>query len=123
MRYLTDRKRAEGLGSAGQGTHHHWQMMVGSIGLVLLMPFFIFVFGMALGGTREEVIAFFSRPFPAVLTALTLFVAISHFKREAQEAVEDYVHGTTGKLLHMAVGALAWTTIAAGLFALVRLAL
>ena len=123
MRYMTDRKRAEGLGAARQGTHHHWQMMTGSIALAILMPIFIFTFGSALGGTHAEVAAFFGRPFPAILTALTLVVAVSHFKRETLEAVEDYVHGTTGKLLSFAVSALAYTLIAAGLFALIKLAL
>ena len=98
-------------------------MLVGSIALVILMPLFIFTFGVGFDGSREEVIAFFGRPFPAILTALTLFVAITHFKRETQEAIEDYVHGLTGKLLYIAVGALAWILIAAGLFALVKIAL
>jgi succinate dehydrogenase / fumarate reductase membrane anchor subunit len=123
MRYLTDRKRALGLGASGQGTQHFWHMLVGSIALVILMPLFIFTFGAGFSGTREEVIAFFGRPFPAILTALILFVAITHFKRETQEAIEDYVHGLTGKLLYIAVGALAWILIAAGLFALVKIAL
>ena len=54
MRYLTDRKRAEGLGASGSGTHHHWQMMVSSILLVPLVPLFIFTFGYGMGGTHEE---------------------------------------------------------------------
>ena len=41
MRYLTDRKRAQGTGSGRQGTHHHWQMMVSSILLVVLVPLFV----------------------------------------------------------------------------------
>ncbi|WP_095587263.1 succinate dehydrogenase, hydrophobic membrane anchor protein [Actibacterium ureilyticum] len=123
MRFLTDRKRAEGLGSSRQGTHHHWQMMVGSIALVLLVPVFIFTFGAGFGGTREEVLAFFARPFPAIVTALTLYVAITHFTREAQEAIEDYVHGATGKLLYVGVNLFSWVLIAAGLFALVKIAL
>lgn len=123
MRYLTDRKRAEGLGAAGSGTDHHWQMIVSSVLLVVLMPFFIFTFVSIYGSTHTEVLAFFGRPFPAILTALTLYVAINHFKNEAQEAIEDYMHGLPGRLTYIAVGALSWVLIAAGLFALVKLAL
>ncbi|MFC3613040.1 succinate dehydrogenase, hydrophobic membrane anchor protein [Lutimaribacter marinistellae] len=123
MRYLTDRKRAQGLGASGQGTHHHWQMMVSSILLCVLVPLFVFTFGIGFGGTYEEVVAYFSRPFPAILTALTLVVGIVHVMNEAQEAIEDYMSGIARKLTYIAVGAFSYALIAAGLFALVKLAL
>lgn len=123
MRFLTDRKRAQGLGSAGAGTQHHWQMMVRSIIMGVLAPLFIFTFGMGLGGSQEEVLAYFSRPFPAIVTGLALVVGLVHLMNEAQEAVEDYVHGTAGKLTLVAVKAFSYTLIAASLFALVKIAL
>jgi succinate dehydrogenase / fumarate reductase membrane anchor subunit len=64
MRFITDRKQVSGLGSGREGTHHHWQMMVSSILMVPLVPLFVFTFANALGGTYEEVIAHFSRPYP-----------------------------------------------------------
>ena len=48
MRYLTDRKRATGLGSGRAGTEHHWKMMISSAALVVLVPLFVFTFGPAL---------------------------------------------------------------------------
>lgn len=123
MRFLTDRKRAEGLGSAGTGTDEHWQMMISSAALVVLVPLFVFTFGSALGGTYEEAIAYYSRPFPAIVAALTLVVGVLHMTREVQDAIVDYVHGVAGKIAYVAAGALAWVIIAAGLFALVKLAL
>ncbi|WP_424985926.1 succinate dehydrogenase, hydrophobic membrane anchor protein [Microbulbifer sp. S227A] len=123
MRYLTDRKRAQGLGSSRHGTDHHWQMLVSSILLCVLVPLFVFTFGVGLGGSHAEVIAYFAQPFPAILTALTLIVGINHVKCEAQEAIEDYMGGTGAKLAYVAVGAFAYTLIAAGLFALVKIAL
>ncbi|KIC16982.1 succinate dehydrogenase, hydrophobic membrane anchor protein [Leisingera sp. ANG-Vp] len=123
MRFLTDRKRAQGLGAGGTGTHHHWQMLVSSILLVPLVPLFIIIFGNGLGGSYEEVQAYFSRPFPAIATGLSLIVITLHVMREAHEAIEDYVHGAAGKLALVAVSAFAYTLIAAGLFALVKLAL
>lgn len=123
MNFLTDRKRAQGMGSGRDGTKHHWQMMASSVALVVMVPLFIFTFGLGMGGTQEEVIAYFSRPFPAIVTGLGLIVGIRHFMFEVQEAVEDYIHGLAGKLVLMAVTAIAYTLIAIGLFALARIAL
>ena len=123
MAYLTDRKRAKGLGSGRTGTEHHWKMLVSSMAMVVMVPLFVFTFGSALGGSHEEVLAFFSRPFPAIVMALSLIVIILHVMREAQEAIEDYVHGVAGKLTMVAVWAFSYTLIATGLFALVKMAL
>ena len=50
-------------------------------------------------------------------------VIIWHVMQESIEAIEDYVHGTAGKLCLVAVRALAYTLIATGIFAIVRMAL
>jgi len=123
MRYLTDRKRAQGLGASRSGTHHHWQMMVSSILLVPLVPLFIFTFGYGLGGSHEEVLAYFGRPFPAIVMALSLIVITQHLMHEANAAIEDYMHGVAQKLALVFTAAFSYTLIAAGLFALVKLAL
>ena len=117
MQYLTDRKRAQGLGSGRTGTQFHKRMLVTSMALVVLVPLFVFSFGVGFGGSFEDVQAFFSRPFPAIITALMLVVGVIHFNGEVQEAIEDYVHGTTGKLLAVAVTAFSYVLIAAGLVA------
>lgn len=122
MSYLTDRKRAQGLGSGRYGTHHHWQMMSSSVALVFLVPVFIITFGIGMGGTHEEVVAYFGKPFPAIVTALTLYVGITHLMNEALVAVEDYIHGVTGKLTQMAVRGFSYTLIAVGLFAIAKIA-
>ena len=123
MGFKTDRKRAQGLGASGHGTHHHWQMFVTSALLCVLLPLFIFTFATGFGGTHEEVLAFFGRPFPAILTALTLVVGVIHLLGEATEAIEDYVHGRARHLSLIAIKGFCYTLIAAGLFALVKLAL
>jgi len=123
MRYLTDRKRAAGLGSAKTGTEHFWQMQVSSVALLILVPLFVFIVGPIIGRGYEEVVASFSRPLPAIVTALTLLVGLVHFRMGAQVAIEDYTGGATRKLLIIAVVCLAYGTLATGLFALVRLAL
>ncbi|GAA6191703.1 succinate dehydrogenase, hydrophobic membrane anchor protein [Phaeobacter gallaeciensis] len=123
MKYLTDRKRAQGLGAGRQGTHHHWQMMVSSAALVILVPLFVLTFGYGLGGTYEEVLAYYSQPFPAIVSGLTLIVVVLHLMHEAQVAIEDYVHGVAEKLTLMGVAGFSYTLIAVGLFALAKLAL
>ena len=123
MRYITDRKRAVGKGASGTGTEHHWAMQVSAVGLALLMPVWLYVFGSALGGTQAEVVATFSRPFPAILTALLLVVGMKHFAAGAQMMIEDYAQGTARKMAVIFVTCLAWVVAATGLFALARMAL
>ena len=61
MRYLTDRKRATGLGAAKAGTAHFWRMKVSSVALLILVPLFIFTFGPVLGQPYEECAGLLSR--------------------------------------------------------------
>ena len=49
MRYLTDRKRAEGRGASGRGTEHHWYMQATAVVLAFMVPWFMYFFGVALG--------------------------------------------------------------------------
>ena len=121
--YLTDRKRARGLGSSREGTHHHWQMMVSSSALVVLVPLFVLVFGLAFGGSHADVVAYLSHPFVAIALGISLTVGIVHLLREAQAAIEDYMHGPAQKLTLMAAAAFSYTLIAVGLFALARIAI
>ncbi len=123
MRYLTDRKRAEGNGSAHAGVHHHWAMTVSSIALLFLVPAWVYIFGSALGGSRSDVVGAFGHPFTAILTALILVVGMRHFAMGATTMIEDYARGTTRKLLIVFVISLSWVIAATGLFALARIAL
>ena len=123
MHYLTDRKRAVGLGSAKSGTQRHWSMTVSSIGLAILVPLFIFTFGAILGAPYEEVLDYYSRPFPAIVAALTLVVGFQHFKTGSLMAIEDYSRGMWRKALIFAVTCISYAAMATGLFALVRIAL
>lgn len=123
MRYLTDRKRALGKGSAHTGAEHHWYMMVSSVALAFLVPTFIFVFGRALGSGYDAALATFQKPFPAILAGLTLFVGLQHFHKGARVMLEDYTSGTTRKLLIMAFVGVSYALTAAGLFAIAKIAL
>ena len=123
MAFLTDRKRAVGLGSAKTGTDHHWHMMVTSVALVGLIPLFIFTFGAILGSPYEEVVAYYQRPFPAIVAALTMLVGFIHFRKGVQTLIEDYVHGFARKALIIAMICLSYSAAAVAIFAIVRIAL
>lgn len=123
MAFLTDRKRAAGLGSAKSGTEHHWKMMVSSVALVVLVPLFVFTFGYALGMSYEEASAYYTRPFPAIVGILTLLVGFLHFKGGVQTLIEDYVQGLARKALIIGSICLSYAAAAAGVFAIVRIAL
>ena len=123
MRFLTDRKRAEGRGASHTGTEHHWYMQVSAVGLALIIPIFLFIFGRALGSGHDEVIATFSRPFPAILTGLVLIFGLQHFSKGAQMMIEDYFRKSTKKILIMSVIILSYGLTGFGLFALAKIAL
>lgn len=123
MAFLTDRKRATGLGSAKQGTEHFWNMTVSSVGLAILVPLFVFTFGPMLGAPHDEVVAYFARPFPAIVAALTIWVGFMHFKNGVQVLIEDYVSGLARKVLIVAMICLSYAAAATGLFAIARIAL
>jgi len=123
MRYLTPRKRAEGLGSARRGTEHHIAMTVSGWALLFIVPVFVFAFARILGHGFEHFAAFFANPFIAILTGLFLFVGMRHFAKGAQSAIEDYTHGFTRDALVMLANAVAYLVIAAGFYALIKLAL
>ncbi len=123
MRFMTARKRAEGKGAAHSGTEHHWYMTVSAVGLALIVPTFLYILGSALGGTQVEVLATFSHPVVAILTALVLFVGLEHFRKGAQTMIEDYSHGSTRKILIISVTVLSYGATATGLLALAKIAI
>ncbi|MFM2388521.1 MAG: succinate dehydrogenase, hydrophobic rane anchor protein [Pseudomonadota bacterium] len=123
MRYMTDRKRAIGKGSAHAGAHHHWAMTVSSVALLVMVPIWVIIFGRALGQDRAAVVDVFGHPFVAILTALMLVVGMRHFAMGATTMIEDYARGSTRKALVIGVQCLASVIAATGLFALARIAL
>ena len=123
MRYLTARKRAEGKGASHTGTHHHWHMTLSSVALAFMLPTWVYIFGSALGGTQDEVVATFARPFPAILTALVLVVGMRHFAMGATMMIEDYARGTARKMAIIFTYSLSSVITATGLFALVKIAI
>jgi len=123
MGFMTDRKRAVGNGSAKTGTMAHWRMTLSSVGLLILIPLFIFTFGAILGHPFEEVVAYYTRPVPAAIAALTIAVGFMHFLGGVQILIEDYVQGLTRKALIVAMTCLSYGAAGLGVFAVLRIAL
>ena len=123
MRYLTDRKRATGTGSAKSGTAHFWAMKVSSVALLILIPLFVFTFGTIVGEDYATVTAYYAHPFPALIAALTLIVGFEHFQSGAQVLIEDYVHGLAQKITIILIKCISYGLMAMGLFAIAKLAL
>lgn len=123
MRYLTDRKRAVGKGASHTGTQAHWSMTMSAVALAFLVPVWMVIFGTSLGQDHATVVATFGRPFPAIVTGLLLVVGMRHFAGGATMMIEDYLRGTARKMAIIGVVCLSWVTAAAGLFALVKIAL
>lgn len=123
MRYLTDRKRAIGWGSAKSGTEHFWSMKVSSYALLVLIPLFVFTTGAIIGEDFATVTAYYARPFPTIVAALTIAVSMKHFKDGVRTLIEDYVHGPAQHLLIIGTLCLSYAATAVALFALLRMAL
>jgi len=123
MRFLTDRKRAIGNGSAREGTVRHWNMTVSSYGLLVLTPLFLCVMGPLLGASYAEVTGTLGKPVPAIIVVLTLWIGMMHFKNGVRVLIEDYVHGFARELWIIATVILSYAIAATGVFAVLKMAL
>ncbi|MEL6586987.1 MAG: succinate dehydrogenase, hydrophobic membrane anchor protein [Pseudomonadota bacterium] len=123
MAFLTDRKRVSGLGASGAGTEHHWHQTILSAALLVLIPLFVFTFGAIVGAPYEEVVAYYTRPWPALVAVLTLTVGWVHFAKGVQVLIEDYVHGLARKIAIIATTCISYAAALACVYAIARLAL
>ncbi|MGR3491971.1 MAG: succinate dehydrogenase, hydrophobic membrane anchor protein [Shimia sp.] len=123
QRYITDRKRAVGLGASHAGTEHHWKMVMSSMAIVLAAPIFMITFALGYQGGAEGIAAYFGQPIIAIIMAVTGLVILRHVMFEAIEAIEDYIHGAPGQLATVGVTWLTYILGGVWVFSLARLAL
>ncbi|MBQ1202560.1 MAG: succinate dehydrogenase, partial [Loktanella sp.] len=83
----------------------------------------VFTFGVILGAPYEEVIAYYQRPFPAVVAILTALVGFFHFRLGVQTLIEDYVHGLARKAAIIGMICLSYAAAGFAVFAIIRIAL
>ncbi|TRW98372.1 succinate dehydrogenase, hydrophobic membrane anchor protein [Paracoccus sp. M683] len=122
MRYISARKQAEGLGASHTGTVDHWRMTISAVALAVLTPAFLMVIGGAIGLPREGVLAYFGRPYPAVVTALFIVVGMLHFIKGMQMIIDDYLQHTERKVGIIFAVIFGYGVIAATVFALAKMA-
>ncbi|RMH47202.1 MAG: succinate dehydrogenase, hydrophobic membrane anchor protein [Alphaproteobacteria bacterium] len=123
MRFLTDYKRVEGLGSAHDGVHHWWVQRMTAIALLVLGPLFLFRFANALGGSYEAVRATYGNWWNAFIAAAFVITAMWHLVLGLQVVIEDYTGGAVRVALLILVQLLGWALGAAGVFAVATLAI
>ena len=123
MRYITPLKAAEGLGSAHEGTQHHWAMTVSAVALTILTPLFMITIARAIGLPHPELVAYFSRPLPALITALFVSVGMLHFIKGTRIMIDDYFQGGVRKGAIIFSVIFGWAVIACAVFALARMGL
>ncbi|MDS9467201.1 succinate dehydrogenase, hydrophobic membrane anchor protein [Paracoccus sp. MBLB3053] len=123
MRYITPRKSAAGLGAAHEGTQHHWYMTVSAVALAILTPLFMIVIARAIGLPRELILAYFARPFPALITALFVIVGMLHFIKGTRIMIDDYFQGAVRKGAIILSVIFGWAVIATAVYALARMGL
>jgi succinate dehydrogenase / fumarate reductase membrane anchor subunit len=88
-----------GRGSAGEGVGHWWAQRVTAVALLLLTPTFVIsVLGHSLQ-SYEEMRAWLSQPWTAVMTILLALTLAWHSKLGIQVIIEDYVHSKVAKTL------------------------
>ncbi len=92
MSFKTPRGLANGLGSAGTGTHHWWSQRISSVALIPLSILFVFPFAGALGEGHAAVLEVYANPFNAIIAALFIAVTFHHLMQGLQVVIEDYVH-------------------------------
>ncbi len=121
MSFITPRKAAEGLGSARAGTADHWFLTVTACALVLLTPAFLLVVGRAIGLPQAALVAYFGRPFPAIITGMFIVIGMLHFIKGTQIMIDDYFQHTARKVAIIISVVFSWSVIAAALFALAKM--
>ncbi len=92
MSLNTPLKKALGLGSAKDGTHHWWAQRITAIALVPLTLWVAFTVAAMSGEDYNTVLTYFSSPFNVAMFALFIFVGIHHAILGIQVVIEDYIH-------------------------------
>jgi succinate dehydrogenase / fumarate reductase membrane anchor subunit len=93
----TDTRNVRGLGASGTGTTHYIHQRVTAIGLVFLVPWFIYSIinvcrpAEGAASTYEAALLFIGEPINAILMILTLGAALFHMRLGLQVVIEDYI--------------------------------
>lgn len=117
-------KHARGLGSAQHGVGHWWVQRVTAAALIALGLWFVVTVLALLHADYATAKAAVARPWNALLLILFIATAFWHAVLGLQVVIEDYVHTRWKEVvLLVAVKFVAVLAAAAGVFAVLRIAL
>ncbi len=113
-----------GRGAAGEGVGHWWVQRLTAVALIpLTVSFVISLLGHSLQ-SYEEMRAWLSQPWPALIAILLILTLAWHSKLGVQVVIEDYVHDKGAKTLLLISSIFVHVAAAAvGVFAILVLAL
>ena len=89
--FQTPAKAARGLGSAKEGTGHYIKQRVSAIGLIFLVPWFLFSVVHAARSGYAGALEWAGQPLTAFLLILTFGAAFYHMRLGMQVVIEDYL--------------------------------
>ena len=117
--------RARGLGSAKDGVHHFWTLRISALALIPLSLWFVFSLAQLASGPADfySVQHWVSAPSVAVVLVLFLGSAVYHSVLGVQEVILDYSVGAMRLTLLLVSKFLHAIVAAAGIFAVLKVAL
>lgn len=115
--------RVLGKGSAHEGVHHWRAQRTTALAMVPLTLWFLFSILALPDLGFSSVTGWLSHPWSAVLACLLVVCVGWHSSLGVQVVIEDYVHGPLGFACLLANSAVHVLFVAAGVFAVLRIAL
>jgi succinate dehydrogenase / fumarate reductase membrane anchor subunit len=114
---------AIGLGSAKEGVEHWWTERVTAVALVPLTLWFVASIIAHTGSDYASFIAWVGTPFTTILMILLLIALFYHTALGLQVVIEDYVHSGAKIPAVVAMRLGCFALAAAGIVAILRIAL
>lgn len=87
----TSTKSVRGLGAAKSGTEHHINQRVSAIGLLFLVPWFLYSVAFAFNAGYEGASAWIAQPLNAILFILLACASLYHMRLGLSVVIEDYI--------------------------------
>ena len=92
MSYITDRKRAQGHGSANSGTEHFIAQRISALALIPLLILFLIFVAPLIGEPLDIVTAGFGNFWVSLIAAATTICVGIHLVQGLQVIIEDYIN-------------------------------